>query len=124
MLAVPGTFLALFSRDPAVQQLGVPYLRVLAVCFVFTGVEIVTVESLLGSGHTTTLSWIYSIVSLIRMPLAFVVARYGLPGIAWLITLTCIVRTLVILAWAARGTWKRGLARELHGVPPPELEAP
>ncbi len=47
----------------------------------------------------------------------------GRLGIAWLITLTCVGRTLLIMAWVARGTWKRGLHRELHGAPlvPPGL---
>src|SRR5262249_26778329 len=114
--------IGLFSRDPALHQTGIPYLRVLAGCFLFTGVEIVTAESLLASGHTLALSWIYTVVSLLRIPLAFAVARFGLLGIAWLIAVSCAVRAVVILAWAARGTWKRGLARELHAVPPAEVE--
>jgi hypothetical protein len=36
-------------------------------------------------------------------------------GIAWLITVSCIVRSILLVGWAARGTWKRGLARELKG---------
>jgi putative MATE family efflux protein len=123
-LAFPGALLGLFSRDPALHAAGIPYLRVLAACFVFTGVEIVTAESLLASGHTVTLSWIYSVVSVLRIPLAFAVARYGLQGIAWLIAISCTIRTVMILAWASRGTWKRGLARELHGLAPLDVEAP
>ena len=42
----------------------------------------------------------------------------GVVGIAWVITVTCILRTALILGWAARGTWKRGLHGELHGHPP------
>jgi Na+-driven multidrug efflux pump len=98
-------------------RIGVPYLRVLALCFVPTGLEMVVAESLMGSGHTATLSWIYSAFSAARIPLALVVPGWwglGATGIAWVITVTCVVRTAVILAWAARGTWKRGLARELR----------
>jgi hypothetical protein len=33
------------------------------------------------------------------------------------ISLTCLVRGLIIVGWAARGTWKTGLRGELHGAP-------
>jgi len=122
LLAFPGAFLTLFSRDPEVLRLGVPYLRVLTLCLVVNGMEIVTAESVLGSGHTRALSWIFSSFSLVRIPLAFLVPQWtgsGVVGIAWVITITCVARGLIIVAWAARGTWKRGLGRELHGMEPP-----
>ncbi|MCC6348499.1 MAG: MATE family efflux transporter [Candidatus Eisenbacteria bacterium] len=114
----PRLFLAMFTRDPQVLALGTPYMRVIALTLVATGLEIVTAEAVMGSGHTLAVSWIYTIVSLARIPLAMLVPRWtggGLQSIAWLITLTCVVRTGAILMWAARGTWKRGLATELHG---------
>jgi putative MATE family efflux protein len=121
LLAIPGAFLTLFTRDPAVHALGVPYLRILALCLVFNGFEIVTAESVMGSGHTVVLSWIFSSFSIVRIPLAFLAPRWvhpGVLGIAWVITLTCVVRALLIVGWAARGTWKQGLRRELRSVPP------
>ncbi len=120
MLAFPHLFLGMFTADPEVLRVGTPYLRVLAGCLVFVGVEIVTAEAILGSGHTAAISWIFSLVSLVRIPLAFLVPAWtgsGVLGIAWLITITCVVRTALIVAWVARGSWKRGLARELHGPP-------
>jgi len=63
------------------------------------------------------LSWIFTFFSVIRIPLAFWVPDWtgsGLDGIAWVITITCAARAIVIAAWAARGSWKRGLAGELH----------
>jgi putative MATE family efflux protein len=113
-------FLSLFTPDPEVHRLGVPYLRVLVLCFVATGVEVVTAESIMGSGHTRVLSAIYTAVSVIRIPLAFVVpalTHSGVVGIAWVITVTCIVRTVLILVWARRRTWLTGLKRELAGAP-------
>src|SRR5207247_5165582 len=126
LLVFPRVFLTLFSRDPEVLRLGVPYVRILTVCLVVNGMEIVTAESVLGSGHTRALSWIFSTFSLLRVPLAFWVPDWtglGVLGIAWVITATCIVRGLIIVSWAARGTWRRGLQRELHGLePPPGVE--
>ncbi len=120
LLLVPELFLTLFTRDPEVHRLGVPYLRVLSLCLVVNGMEIVTAEAILGSGHTRAISWIFTGFSLLRIPLALWSPRWGLGvlGIAWIITGTCVVRGLVIVSWAARGTWKRGLRRELHGEEP------
>jgi len=118
-LLLPGFFLGLFSHDPEVHRIGVPYLRVLALCLVFTGAEVVTAESILGSGHTRQISWIFTTFSVLRIPLAFLVPDWtGLEvvGIAWVITVTCILRALIIVSWAARGTWKTGLRRELQGA--------
>jgi putative MATE family efflux protein len=119
LMAFPHAFIGLFTADPGVHRVGAPYLRVLSACLAFVGIEVVVSESILGSGHTTAISWIFSAVSLLRIPLAFWIPDWtglGVLGIGWLITLTCVGRTLVIMAWAARGTWKRGLHRELHGT--------
>src|SRR4029077_1321905 len=108
----------LFSHDPRVMELGIPYLRVLSICLIVNAMEIVTAESVLGSGHTRALSVIFTTFSLARIPLAFLVPGWthtGVVGIAWVITVTCMVRGLLIVAWAARGTWKRGLHSQLAG---------
>jgi putative MATE family efflux protein len=127
LLLAPGALLALFTRDPALFEIGVPYLRVLAFAVVATGVEIVTAEAVIGSGHTREISAIYTVVSLIRIPLAFWVPRWwdsGVMGIAWLITISCVLRAIVLVGWVARGRWERGLARELRGeVASPEAGA-
>jgi Na+-driven multidrug efflux pump len=128
LIAWPQIFIALFSRDPEVMRLGVPYVRILSLCLVVNGMEIVTAESVMGSGHTRTLSWIFGVFSVLRIPLAFWVpdvTGLGVLGIAWVITVTCVIRGFIIVAWAARGTWKHGLHRELHGDGPPAgLEPP
>jgi Na+-driven multidrug efflux pump len=120
VIAFPHAFIGMFTADPEVHRVGAPYLRVLSSCLVFVGVEVVLGEAILGSGHTTAISWIYSSVSLLRIPLAFLVPDWtglGVLGLAWLISVTCVVRTIAIVAWVARGTWKRGLQRELHAPP-------
>ena len=117
ILVVPGAFLALFSRDPEVVRLGVPYLRILSSCLLFTGFEIVTSEAVLGSGHTAVIAWIFTTFSLLRIPLALLIpgwTGWGLNSIAIIISVTCALRATLIVAWAARGTWKRGLSRELR----------
>jgi putative MATE family efflux protein len=126
-VAIPGFFLSLFTRDAEALALGVPYLRILAIGLAFTGVEVVVAEAIFGSGHTRVMSWIYTGFSLVRIPLAFLVPDWtglGVLGIAWLISGTSILRTVLIVGWAARGTWKTGLHRELHEPEPPAPEPP
>jgi putative MATE family efflux protein len=124
LLTFPHAFITLFTRDPAVHAIGAPYLRILALCLVVNALEIITAEAVLGSGHTVVMSWIFTSFSLIRIPLAFIapsIGGSGVRGIAWVITLTCLVRGLIIVGWAARGTWKSGLRKELHGGAAPGL---
>ena len=127
MMIWPRALLTLFSGDPEVMRLGVPYLRVLSGCLIFTGLEIVTAEAVLGSGHTAVMSTIFTTFSVLRIPLAFLIPRWtgaGVISIAWLITATCAARSALILGWAARGTWKRGLAHELRTTVPPDPTGP
>ena len=127
LMVFPHAFIGMFTADSEVHRVGVPYLRVLSACLVFVGVEVVASEAILGSGHTAAISWIFSIVSLVRIPLAFLVPEWtggGVLSIAWLITVTCAVRSLLIVAWVSRGSWKRGLHAELHGGPPPPSGVP
>jgi putative MATE family efflux protein len=126
-LLAPRALVGWFSNDPAVLEIGVPYLRILALTLPFTALEIVTAEAVMGSGHTAVLSWIFTLVSLARIPLAFLAPTWmhsGVLGIVWLITLSCMVRTIAILAWSRRGTWKRGLSHELRAHEPASPETP
>ena len=121
MIAFPSFLLSLFTADPEAIRLGVPYLRIVALCTVMNGLEIVVAESVLGSGHTMAVSVIFTVFSLIRLPLAFIVPAWGdlgVVGIAWVIAVTCVLRSIFILGWAARGTWKSGLAGSVPLGPP------
>jgi len=116
-LTLPNAFLAMFTQDPEVFRLGVPYMRILALASVATGLEIVTAEAVVGSGHTQVISWIFTAFSLARIPLAFMVPHWwgsGLAGLAWLIVISCILRSALVVGWAARGHWRSGLAHELQ----------
>jgi Na+-driven multidrug efflux pump len=120
MLLAPSAFVAAFTQDVETRRIGADYLRVLSLCFLATGIEVVIFEAIQGSGHTVTLSWIYTVFSLLRIPLAFWVPDWmgnGVIGVAWVIVSTCVVRSVLIILWAARGTWKRGLRQELASSP-------
>ncbi len=122
MLVWPTAFLSMFTRDAEALRIGVPYLRLIALCVTASGIEMVTAEAVLGSGHTRAVSLLYNGVSLARIPLAFwlpSVMHNGALGIAWLIMVSCNLRMIAIVWWAARGKWRHGLASELRGGAPP-----
>lgn len=60
-------FLALFTQAPQVFAFGDPCMRVLAIRLVATGLELVTADSVMGSGHTLAVSWTYIVVSLAQL---------------------------------------------------------
>jgi putative MATE family efflux protein len=108
-LLIPAQLLRLFTRDPEVIALAVPYLRVVALCQIATGVEGVVNGAFAGAGNTVPPLVIHVVVSLLRLPLAWVAAvawGMGIQGIAWTITLTCIARAAVVTGWFMRGRWR------------------
>ncbi len=126
LLGFPGFFVSLFSTDPEVLRLGTPYMRIVGACALFNTAELITAEGVIGSGHTAPISIIFSVFSLIRIPLTLMVPGwgFGVLGIAWVISSTCVLRAITILAWASRGTWKKGLSSQLQVVPGSRPEPP
>jgi Na+-driven multidrug efflux pump len=109
MLLAPGALIAVFTSDAEVVRAGVPYVRILALTQVFTGVELVLNGAFSGAGDTMPPMLISVTVSLLRLPLAWwcaVTLGLGLPGLAWMISLTCAGRTVILALWFRRGAWR------------------
>jgi putative MATE family efflux protein len=105
----PEPLLSIFTRDEEALALGVPYVRVLALCQVFTALEGAVGGAFAGAGDTLPPMLVHVTVALARLPLAAWAVNdmgMGLAGIAWTMTLTCVVRGLVLAAWFRRGGWK------------------
>jgi Na+-driven multidrug efflux pump len=98
----------LFTTDPGVCAQGGEYMKVLALCQPFMGVEIALFGSFAGAGYTLAPTWISVGISLLRIPLGFWIALslgQGLMSLAWIISLTCIVRALPLVVLYSRGRW-------------------
>jgi len=109
MAVWPGAFLGLFLSDAGVIAAGVGYVRILAVGQLFTGLELVVNGGFSGAGDTRPPMLISLVVSLLRVPLAwwFAVEKGGgLLALGWVISITCAVRGLSLVAWFSRGRWK------------------
>jgi Na+-driven multidrug efflux pump len=118
MVAAPEALLAVFTRDPEVIRAGVPYVRLLAITQAVTGVELVMNGAFSGAGDTVPPMLISTTMSLLRIPLAWwfaVTLGLGLPGLALMITITCAVRTVILVSWFRRGGWR---TKALATLPP------
>lgn len=105
----PEGLLRFFTPDADVVRSGVPYLRVLAICQVFTAFELVMNGSFSGAGDTVPPMLISTTISALRIPLAWWLSLglgLGLVGIAWTITGTCVVRGSLLALWFRHGAWK------------------
>lgn len=109
-----GAILRLFTSDPSVIESGEGFLLVLALCIPFVGPEVVIAGAFGGAGNTVPPTVISLPMSLLRIPLAYILAvalGWGPSGIWWTITITCIVRTLILVGWFRTNRWKTaGLA--------------
>ncbi|MEP7027868.1 MAG: MATE family efflux transporter [Candidatus Eisenbacteria bacterium] len=109
MLLAPEALLSVFTSDPEVIRTGAPYVRILGLGQVFTGIELVLNGAFSGAGNTLPPMLISTSVSALRVPLAGWIAvtlGFGLPGLAWMISLTCLVRTAILASWFRRGAWR------------------
>ncbi len=129
MWIAPEALMSFFTADAEVIRLGVPYVRVLAACQAFSAIEIVINGAFSGAGDTLPPMVITGIISMLRIPLAWwlcVVKGWGPMGLAWTISVTCIVRGALLAYWFRRGAWKtKALATAEavavpHPLPPPD----
>lgn len=126
MLAVPGLLLQPFTTDPAALAVGETYIRILALCQLFTAIEGAIGGAFAGAGDTVPPMLIHVGFAILRIPLASAAVPFlgGLMAVGWTMTLTCIVRGSLMALWFRRGRWK---TRELKGfgaTPLPSPEAP
>jgi len=99
----------IFTSDPAAVRESTTFLRIVALSQVFMGWEIVYGHAFTGAGNTLPPMYVSTITSVLRIPLAWwsQVSGIGTVGIWWTISLTGIVRGIVLPAWFRLGRWKR-----------------
>lgn len=127
-LAVPELLLGIFTHDAAAIQTGATYLRILAICQIVTGLEGVIGGGFAGAGNTVPPMVVHVAFAIARIPLASWAVfglGLGLFGVAWTMSLTCIVRGFILGWWFRRGAWKTmELPGSLRPLPPSEEPEP
>lgn len=105
----PRHIASFFISDPKVVQIGIGYLRILALSQVFMALEIVFEGAFAGAGNTIPPMLVSIPGSLARIPLAYLFAVHwglGINGVWWAITMTSIAKGIVLTYWFSRGKWK------------------
>ena len=110
MLLVPDLLVRPFTADPEVLRLAGPYLRIIGLSQLFMAIEIVYASAFAGAGDTLPPMLVELPISASRVPLAWLAAfrlGLGLPGVSWVLTITCALRGVWIALWFRTGRWQR-----------------
>jgi putative MATE family efflux protein len=89
----------LFVREPGTVDAGVDYLKILALSQVFCALESVTAGAFNGAGRTIPPAVVGILLTAARVPLAYYLVSFptlGLNGIWWSITLSSILKGIVL----------------------------
>jgi putative MATE family efflux protein len=108
-LAFPRQIASFFISDPRVIEIGIGYLRILALSQTFMALEIVFEGAFGGAGNTVPPMIVSIAGSAARIPLAYLLAVHwgiGVNGVWLAITSTSIVKGIVLALWFRRGRWR------------------
>ncbi len=108
-VTIPEFIASIFSSDPAVLAIAADYLFILGLSQVFMGMEITLEGAFSGSGNTVPPMVVSIPGSLARLPLAYLLCftlGIGINGVWWTLTITSLVKAVVLLFWFKRGNWK------------------
>ena len=101
LMVCPAPIFRIFITEPDVLPMGVDYLVILGVSQLFMSVEITTAGAFAGFGKTVPPSVVSILFTAMRIPLAFMLVDtiLGLNGIWWSITISSILKGIVLLCW-------------------------
>lgn len=100
LIFFPGPIFSIFIREPKVIQEGIIYLRILGVSQLFMCIEITTAGAFNGLGKTVPPSIVGILVNVMRIPGALLLSiSLGLAGVWWSISLSSILKGLILTSW-------------------------
>ena len=91
---------SLFVSDAATIGAGGDYLKIMALSQVFSALEVVTAGAFNGCGRTSIPAVIGIVFNALRIPLAYLlIPRLGMNGIWWSVTLSSILKGIILAVW-------------------------
>lgn len=101
LIFCPAPIFRVFIPEAAILPMGVDYLQILGVSQLFMSVEITTAGAFAGFGKTIPPSVTSIILTAARIPLAILLTHtvLGLNGIWWSVTLSSILKGIILLVW-------------------------
>ncbi len=99
-----GPLFALFIPETEAVAQGVVYLRILSVSQLWMAIEIETAGAFIGQGRTGPPAVVGVFFNVLRIPGALVLSRtsLGLSGVWWAISISSVLKGLVLAAWYLR----------------------
>ena len=101
LIVFPDYIFKIFITEKEILPMGVDYLKILGVAQFFMCIELTTAGAFTGLGKTIPPSITSIVLSAVRIPIAsvLVAAGMGLNGIWWSITISCILKGIVMFVW-------------------------
>lgn len=100
LIFLPGPIFSIFIREPKVIKEGIIYLRILGVSQLFMCIEMTTAGAFNGLGNTIPPSIVGILLNAMRIPGALLLSAYiGLSGVWWSISLSSILKGLILTSW-------------------------
>ncbi len=108
-IGAPGFLAGLFTNDPHVREIAMDYLIILGLSQSAMAIEIIIEGAFSGAGDTMPPMIVAIPGAIARIPLAYYLAftlDWGINGIWWTLTITCILKAIVLGWWFWLGKWK------------------
>lgn len=101
LIVFPDYIFKIFITEKKILPMGVDYLKILGVAQFFMCIELTTAGAFTGLGKTIPPSITSIVLSAVRIPIAsmLVAGGMGLNGIWWSITISCILKGIVMFVW-------------------------
>lgn len=101
LIVFPDYIFKIFITEKEILPMGVDYLKILGVAQFFMCIELTTAGAFTGLGKTIPPSITSIVLSAVRIPIAsmLVAGGMGLNGIWWSITISCILKGIVMFVW-------------------------
>ena len=104
--AAPAVF-GLFASDPAVIGQGTEYLRIVAIFETAMALEVVLEGAFAGAGNSLPPMIVNAPLTALRIPAAYWLgSRMGTTGIWWAISISTLLKGLLMAGWFRLGRWK------------------
>jgi len=116
--SIPDVLMRLFIKDASVISVGVAYLRIMAMGYIFFAILFVSNGVINGAGHTF-ITTLISLVSLwvVRVPLAEYLSNrmHRIEGIWYAMLISFAIGTTISLAYYFSGRWKNPVGHKSRG---------
>jgi len=108
-LSIPRSIAGIFTTDPEVLAIATDYLIILGLSQSTMAIEIILEGAFSGAGDTVPPMMVSIPGAVARIPLAYYLAftlGWGINGIWWTLTITTVVKAVVLAGWFRRGKWR------------------